>query len=718
MSHSLWQRAFRGDPSVVGSTILLDEVPHSVVGVAPPQFSFNSLFTGGTPDLWVTAPVSPELRADRTDSAHPLLAVARLRDGVTLQQAQAEMNAIAAALAEEYPRSNQISGKGLGALVTGMHRDAVRMARPFLLVSMTMAGLVLLIACINVANLLLARAATRRREISVRTSLGAGRSRIVRQLLTESGMLAVLGGAGGLLLARLGVAWLVAWGPHPQSGTYLGSSIPLLSRADIDVRALIATILICVIATAAVGLVPALRATTKDPLQGLRSGESSVGWSRGFFNRNVFVAVEVALALLLLIGTGLLASTFVRLYHFPLGFRPDGTEAMSVELTRARYMTESGAAGSARAAWTVRPALAELTRNMVQRIDNHPGVDAVGAIDILPLRSPPSNHGGGVHIDGAEASQYEIAGIPFTQDETGKPHTAMWRVVTPGYFDAMSIPLLTGRDFSWSDDASAPGVVIVDQDLADWFWPHEDAVGKRLHARVGREWRYLEVIGVVGAVWQHGFYPDAMDMESQLPGRMYFPYAQPASEYRPYDASFLTTVNVVVRHRGDRGAIAALMRETLLTFDPDAPIKRLESMEVSLARSLADRRFHLLVIGSFSVVALALALIGIYGVMAFQVGQRVHEIGVRMALGARASSVVRMVVGEGSRVAVLGVLLGVAGAMGATRLLSTWLYGITPTDPVVFASLAGVMVAVAVLACLIPARRAARVDPINSLRAE
>jgi putative ABC transport system permease protein len=723
ISHALWQRAFRGDPGVVGRTIRLDESPHAIVGITPADFSFNSVLTGGTPDLWVSAPVTPELRADRRH-AGLFLGVARLRAEVTLEQAQAEMDGIAAALAAEYPEANANarSGAHLGVSVGSVHQNAVSLAQPFVLFSMALAGLVLLIACINVANMLLARAAARRREFALRAALGAGRRRMVRQLLTESVLLAVLGGAGGLLLARLAVAGLLAWGPHPSSGWYLGSAIPLLSRVGIDARGLTATTVMCVVTVVVFGLAPALRAAGRDPLRGLRIAESSTGWRRRFFDRNVLVAVEVALSLVLLIGVGLLGATFARLYDMPKGFNAEGVQVMAVELPRARYMAESGALGTAQATWTVRPIHAQRVRDIVQRVERLPGVDGVAAINIVPFgggRTIHSTiHSGWVHVEGRAASEYVFAGVPVTQDKSGELHYAALRMVTPGYFQVMDIPLLGGRDLSWSDDRGAPGVVIVDRGLADWYWPGETALGKRVQARIGREWRSLEVVGVVGTVWQHGFYPDAIEMEQQITGRMYIPYAQPASAYPPRRVGVLTGVNVVARHRVDEQAVAASMMEILRELDPEAPVARLESMENSIARNLADRRFHLLVIGSFSGIAAVLALIGVYGVMAFQVGQRVHEIGVRMALGARATGVVRMVVGEGSRVAALGALMGVAGAMAATRLLSNWLYGVSPTDPVVFVPLAGLMVGAAVLACWLPARRAAQVDPMTSLRAE
>lgn len=718
IGHALWQRAFHGDPGAVGSTIRLDETPHSIVGIAPPGFSFNSVTMGGTPDLWVTALTTAEVRADRRSIG--FMAVARLRAGVTLKQAQAEMDGIAAALAIEYPQANKNfqTGRPLGILVSGVHQDAVLLARPFILFSMAAASLVLLIACINVAHLLLARSETRRREIAVRSALGAGRWRIVRQLLTENVVLAALGGAGSLLLARLGVAWLVAWGPHATGGGYLGNSIPLLSRVSIDARVVGATTVMCLVTTVVFGLLPALKAAGKNPLRGLWIAESWTGWRRRCLGNNAFVAVEVALALILLIGTGLLASTFARLYDVPVGFTPQGTQAMTLELPRTRYMDESGAVGTPRATWSVRSAHVDFVRDIVQRLDRLPGVDQVAAIDILPFRSRTSGHSANVHVEGRAPSESVIAGVARTQDESGKRHNAMLRVITPGYFETMEIPLMGGRDFSWLDNSGAPGVVIVDQDLADWYWPQASALGKRLQARVGREWRSLEVVGVVGTIRQHGFYPDYIRMEERQPGHMYLPYAQPAAEYRPRDVAFMTRVSVVVRHRGDEQAVATSMLQVLRELDPEAPIVRLESMEASMARSLADRRFHLLVLGSFSAVALVLALIGIYGVMAFQVRQRVREIGVRMALGSGRAAVVGMIVGQGLRVALLGALLGAAGAMAVTRLLSSWLYGVSATDPVVFAGLAGFTVGAAVLACWVPARWAARVDPMVALRAE
>jgi putative ABC transport system permease protein len=554
---------------------------------------------------------------------------------------------------------------------------------------------------------------------------------VARQLLAESGVLAAIGGVASLALVYLGQQWLQAGGPHPEGAGRLGAAIPLLDRLSVDARTLAVTSAVCILVVIVSGVAPALRASRRGSLGFVGSGALAARARHGRFHRDVLVAGEVALALVLLLGVGLLGTSLARLYDLPLGFEPRDVVAMSAELPRAGYMSESGAVGTPRARWAVRPEHPELVRDLVRRLEKMPEVEGASVIHILPFRSRPGGHSGNVHVEGAVPQSRAVDGVARTEDAMGRGHNAMLRVAAPGYFAAMDIPVLAGRDFSWSDDARAPAVAIVDEELADWYWPEGSAVGRRIQARVGQEWRAVEVVGVVGAVWQDGFSPSGIDRESPprgpegsglrrrlRPGFLYLPYAQPASAYRPFDVPFLTRINLVVRHRGTEQRVAAVMAEALRDLDPVVPIVRLESMEASVARSAGDRRFQLLVLGGFSAVALVLALIGVYGVMTFHVNRRVHEIGVRMALGARAAGVVREVVGDGIRVALLGSLLGVAGAMAGTRLLSRWLFGVAPTEPSVFVGLGISMVIVAVLASWIPARSAARVDPMACLRSE
>ena len=715
LSYGLWQRAFGGDPDIVGRTIRLDETPHTVVGVTPFEFTYP-MPDGGTPDLWLAQPLPPDARNARSLT---LWAVARIRPEVTVEGARAELDAIVEGLIEEYPYlADPRSGRRVGVVVEQYHRHLVQGVRVSLLMLAGGVGFVLLIAWVNVVNLLLARFNSREREIALRSAIGASRSRVARQLMTESLVLSVLGGAAGLFLARWMVTLFVALAPTPGGGRMglTANAIPLLSRAEIGGWALAMTAVTCLVTAVACGIGPAIRAARTDPATGLRSGRQRGGDGRRAVGGQMLVAVEIALAMILLIGAGLLLTALARLSEIPLGFDPANVQVMRAELTRERYASlEEGVRGTRSARWKLRPEQGSLVTDVVGRLAALPGVDVAGAVNILPFQGAvSSNYGAALHFEWLDRSterQRIFAGIP----QHGRGFVA---TVTPDYFRAMGIPMLRGRGFSRSDDESAPRVAIVNQSLIDFFQLGENPVGKRLMVLDGTEWRSTEIVGVVGSVLQFGFYQMTLERGALGWSLVYLPYSQPATRYGRFQVDFHTTTNFVARHGGDGQAAGTAMREIFRRADPDTPIAFVDGMEAYVAENMMDRRFYMLLIGILAAVSLVLALIGVYGVMAFQVGQRVHEIGIRMALGARATGVVRMIVGEGSRVAVLGALMGVAGAMAATRLLSNWLYGVSPTDPVVFIGLAGVMVGAAVIACLVPARRAARVDPMASLRAE
>ena len=713
LSHGLWVRAFGSDPRIVGRVVRLNDELHTVVGVMPSDFAFFGE-DGGSPALWMLGAVTPETRNDRL--ALTLDVIARLRPGVSLERAQAEMDGIALALADEFPESNRRpeTGEIVGIRLFPLHGNFVQPVRSSLLVLSGAVAFVLLIAWVNVANLLLARTGSRRRELAVRTAIGAGRWRVGRQLLTETLVLSAFGGLAGLILARWLIAVFVAAVPPPGGGVMGLSSgaIPLLQRAELNGWVIAITLLTCLVTAAVCGLAPAIQAARSDVHAGLKTGRH--GNRRHGAGSKLLVAVEVSLSLVLLIGVGLLVSTMQRIAEIPVGFETEGAHVMRAQLTRERYATlERGDRGTSSARWSLRPEHTTLVNDAVDRLAAFPGVEAVGAVNILPIQGAiRGDYGGLIHFDGEDREA--MFGVRQGLLAHGYSFFAS---VTPGYFRAMGVPLLQGRAFTRADDRSAPAVAIVNKQFVD-FYDFEDPVGKRLEVRDGTTWRSVEIVGVVGSVLQFGYYQMYLADDLFTFTVVYLPHAQPAETYGRFQINFHMTANIVARHDGDGVALGAAMHEVLRQADPETPVAFTESMESYLAENLVDRRFQMLLIGILATVSLMLALVGVYGVMAFQVGQRLHEIGVRMALGARADGVVGMIVGEGARVAVLGSLTGIAGAMAATRLLSPWLFGVTPTDPLIFASLATLMVGVAALACWIPARRAARVDPIETLKAE
>lgn len=706
LNHSLWRRWFNEDPDAVGSSLTLGGVPHTIVGVMPAGFSF---VTTGNPhteaDLWFPYPFADDPPYER--GVRRLSAVARLAQGVSLEQARAEMDAIAERLAEAYPAANG----GRGILVKPLHGDLVEGVRSSLLLLFGAVGFVLLISCVNVANLFLARSLERHREIAVRAALGAGRLRLVLQLVTEGALLATLGGAFGLLLARWGVSALLARSP---AGT------PRLEEVGIDGRVLGFTVLTCVMTLLLFGLLPALRGSNAKLSEALKEGAMNAGGGRQR-GRSLLVVAEVALALVLFIGAGLVLNTFVRLQATPLGFDPLGLTVMEVDLPSAKYADPVAGAdldldslspqereGISQLNYMVpRAEQVAFVNEVVARLQALPGVESAGAVNYLPVVL-----GGGV-------------GVRLTVDDAppSRPNP-LFRPVTPGYFRTMGIPLVRGRPFTAADDEDAPAVAIASAALAERYWPDGDPLGRRVEAWVpGAPVRKtFEIVGLVGDVRQMTFHQAELQMELEM-GRpridtLYIPYRQQPDVYVDFMLFHRMNVNFVARATVESGEMAMAMRSTLWDVDPDQPITRLSSMEQYVADTLTDRRFSLAVLGTFSAVALLLAAIGIYGMIAYSVNQRTHEIGVRIALGARPASVVKMVVGRGLALATAGVVVGVAGALGLTRLLTSWLWDVSPTDPATFFGTSVTMIIVALAACLVPAWRATRVDPVESLRSE
>jgi putative ABC transport system permease protein len=656
LSHGLWQRRFGGDPNIVGKTITLSTLSYVVIGVMPESFGPlpRTLVQDG--DLY--RPVA-ETRAEARSGRH-LRAIARLKPGVTMQQAQAEMSTIAANLAKQYPQDD----RDLAVRLANLRDDTVGDLRPTAFALAAAVALVLLIACANVANLLLARASTRQREMAVRAAVGATRARLVRQMLTESLLLALIGGGAGLLLA----AWAMS-----GLNSIAAKVAPQMGGVQVDARVLLFALLVCVATGIAFGAAPALQVSTHALYDRLRQGGHGAGAVRGRL-RPALVVVEISMALLLLISAGLLIKSFVRLLNVDPGFDPQNRVMMNVWLPFAKYKDPNLSTA--------------FYRQLVQRVEALPGVQAAGMVSTPPLTSFDRR---GFRVEGKE---YAV----------GQSEDADAYFVTPHYLTAMGTPLLRGRNFTESDDEKAPNVVMINQAAAAQLWPGQDAIGKHVKLFSGRkrdEYPTATVVGIVGDVKHYG-----LDRATTM--QMYVPYAQ-----------FPTTaMSLVVHTAGDpRGVVPAVRRE-LLALDRGVPAFQIESMRELVANSVATRRLAMLVIGLLAAVALALSTVGIYAVMAYTVAQRTNEIGIRMALGARAADVLRMVLGEGTRLAAVGVGVGLALALAATHALRSLLFGVGPNDPLVFAALTALVVGVALVASYVPARRAARVDPMVALRNE
>ncbi len=657
LSQQLWQRRFNSDPKIVGQQIKLQSGMYTVLGVMPAgfEFPFQTLKT----EFWMPVSSSVQQSALEARGGVWLHVVARLKPGATLTQAQAESNTIARRLSAQYPETNTEAGFALKSL----HENLVGNVRPALLVLLGAVGFVLLIACANVANLLLARAASRQKEIAIRTALGASRLRVIRQLLTESLLLSLLGGLFGLLFAFWGVDLLVAASP---------ADLPRLGEIGLDARVLMFTLGMTLLTGIIFGLAPALQASHADVGESLKEGgrTGSEGARRNRV-RSALVVVEVALSLVLLVGAGLLIQSFWRLLHVNPGFQADNVLTADV-LMRAK--AEQRAA---------------LFQDTLQRVAQLPGVEAVGAVHPLPL--------GGTF----EAYTFRIEGRPPAPP--GQEPAADFRIVSPDYFRAMGIQLRRGRAFTERDNMDAPQTMIVNETFARRFFPDGDAIGQRVTASDSDdETPPREIIGVVSDVRHAG-------LDAEAGPEYYISYLQTETPPR---------LTVVARTAGDPVSLAQPLRGAIRQVDPNAPIFNVRTMNQLLAESVARRRFNMMLLGAFSVVALVLASIGIYGVMSYSVTQRTHEIGIRIALGAQARDVLRMVVGQGMILALIGTGLGVAAALLLTRLMSSLLFGVSATDPLTYAAISLLLILMAFLACYLPARRATRVDPMTALRYE
>jgi predicted permease len=655
LGYHLWRSRFGGDRGLVGKTITLDGAPYTVVGVMPPAFPDS------VTQLWTPLVTPPEAVQDR--NYRFLRVIARLKPGVTLQQAQTEMNTIAGRLSSEYPKTNKDEAVNIMTLRQTTTGDI----RAPLLVLLCAVGLVLLIACANVANLVLARAVTRQREVAVRTALGASRSRLLRQLLTESALLGLAGGGLGLLLAYGGTGALVAMFPP----TIANLNIPRVDKIPIDGWVLGFALAASLLTGILFGLAPAMQACGLDAFESLKeSGRSLTGSKQGRRFRSALVTVEVGLSLVLLTGAGLTIKSFVRLLRADLGINPDHVLSMRVLLPGYKYGKEAQQLA--------------FSNQVLDRIKSLPGVDSAGTVTFLPLSG-----WWGVRTVVLEAQ---------ASSQQQRPE-AVWGSVTPDYFRSMNIPLLKGRYFADQDAPDANGVAIISATLAKRVMPGVDPVGQ--HIVVAGIKNPVEVVGVVGDVHQLGLTSDEI-------AEVYLPFAQVPTPLLCF----------AIRTASDPVGLAKAVQRQIWSVDKDQAISYVMTMDQLASESLALERVVTILLGVFAGVALGLAAVGLYGVISYSASQRTHEIGIRMALGAGRSEVLRMVLGDGLRLTLLGLALGLAGAMALTRLLSSLLYGVRPHDIAIFSGVSILLAVVALLASYIPARRATRVDPMAALRQE
>jgi len=618
-------------------------------------------FRFGGPDLGLWTPMAFTAQQAQNHGGHWLGAIGRLKPGATEDQARTEMITIAGRLAAQYPGANM----GWSVKLMPLLEFTVRSVKPALIVLLCAVAFVLLIACANVANLLLARAAGRQKEIAIRTALGAGRARIIRQLLTESALLAILGGAAGLLLAKWGMDLLLKLAPQ---------GLPRMSDVSLDGRALAFTAAVTLLTGVIFGLIPALQASRPNLNETMNdTGRGSTEGRRRQLVRSALVVLEVTSALVLLVGAGLLIKSFWRLQQVDPGFNPDNTLTLSVSLPRTKYPEENQRVA--------------FFQQLLEKVSALPGVQAAGATNPLPL-------------DGDTVYAFVVQGRAPLPPGAGQ--STNFYAVSVDYFKTMGIRLLRGKLFTERDTKEAPHVAVINETMAKKIFPDEDPIGKRITFAGGdsnSDWQ--EIVGIVSDVKQYG-----LDQ------------ATPMQTYEPYKQQTSPSMTLVARTSGDPANLTAAIRNAVLQLDKEQPIANIRTLDQILSASIAQQRFSTMLLGVFAAVAMLLAAVGIYGVLSYAVTQRTHEIGIRVALGAARRDVLRLVIGQGMLLTLLGVAAGLAVAFALTRLMSTLLFGVSATDPMTFGLIALLIVAVALLACWIPARRATKVDPMVALRQE
>ena len=658
LDYGLWQRRFGGDPNAIGKSLTINGESYTIIGVLPQSFQFALRPN----ELWTLYQPSQGQLTRR--GLHGTNLIGRLKPGVDATRAQSELSIIASRIEKEYNDSHA----GTTMRIVPLHEEVVGKVRPILLVLLAGVGFVLLIACANVASLLLTRALGRQKEVAIRSALGASRWRVVRQLLTESLVLSLLGGAAGLLIAYWGVPALVSALPQNQL-----NAMPFLQTLSLDARILSFSFGLSLLTGLVFGLAPSLQSSRLDLNEVLKEGGRNTAAGMSHRLRSTMVVTEIALAVVLLIGAGLIMKSLLRLLQTNVGFRTDNLLTMTVVLPAAKFNQPNQ--------------IINVQQQLQDRLQSVPGVSSAGTIDILPL-------------NGGNTSRFFVEGDPIPTP--GQELEANVRVVSDTYFKTLGVPLLGGRMFDERDTADKPGVVIVSRSIADRLFAGRDPVGRKIRYSATDDSADL-IVGVVGDVKTTG-------LDESVRPVLYYPFRQSAAPI----------ANFVLHTDTDPAALAATIRKEVRDVAPDAAILNVNSMDQMIAQTPASfmRRFPALMIGIFALVALLLASIGIYGVVSYSVSQQTHHIGVRMALGAKPADILAMVLKEGLVLAVAGVAIGILAAFGLMRLLRTLLFEVSTNDAATFAIVAGVLFAVALLACYLPARRATKVDPLIALRYE
>jgi putative ABC transport system permease protein len=656
LSHGFWQRRFGSDTAIIGKAITLNRNSFTIIGVMPPDFKFP----GREVELWVPAGFSAAQKQDRAGKF--LKVIGRLKPNVKVEQARAALVTIAGQLEQQYPDTNA----GWSAALVPFQENEVSSTRPALLLLFGAVGFVLLIACANVSNLLLAKGAARRKEMAIRSALGASRGRLISQMFTESALLALLGAGAGILLAVWGMDILISLNP---------GDIPRLADARIDGRVFAFTLMLSILTAFVFGIVPALFASKPDLQEAIKETGQTVTSSSGLKFHNLLIVSEIAVTLVLLVGAGLMIRSFLHLHEVNPGFNTENMLTMRIWLPASRYGSNEQQTA--------------FFQQVIDRIETVPAVRAVGAIQDIPLKA--NRMGFNFVIEGRAATR------------SVEEQDAAYRAITPEYFRTMSIPLLNGRGFTRQDDRNAPPVVIINQSMVQQFFSSEDPIGKRI--RFGeQDAPWYSIVGIVSDI-KH------MGLDAQ----------EGAAIYQPYDQkqfSFLRWMTLVMRTDSEPTGLIAAVRSQVQAVDKDQPVYDIATLEQLLSTSVAKPRFYMALLGSFALLALVLASVGIYGVMSFSVNRRRREMGIRLALGADRRDIFKLVVARGLLLTLTGVGIGVAASFALTRVMSSLLFGVTATDQLTFIAIPLILTGVALGACFVPARRAMKVDPMVALRYE